>query len=91
MDHARAATGEPPQTREVEVERVEEASGRPGRDAIELERETATLELPGQRAEELVPPARRRRRELVEERQVGAAMPRRAQIELRSQSPTELA
>ena len=38
--------------------------------------EPATLELPDERAEELVPTARRRRLEVVEEREVGAVAPR---------------
>ena len=40
---------------------------------FELDRETAALELAYQRAEELVPAARGRRRELVEEGEVGVS------------------
>ena len=71
MDEAHVVAGESAEAAEVEVERVEEARRRPCRDAIELDGEAAPLELRDERAEELVPSARRRRCELVEEREVG--------------------
>ena len=43
----------------------------PRRDAIELDHETAALELRDERSKELVPSAGRWRRELVKERDVG--------------------
>ena len=73
VDHAGPTLGEPPQAPEVEVERVEEASGRSAGDAVELDRETTAVELVCQGAEELMPAARRRRRELVEEGEVGVS------------------
>ena len=61
---------EAPKPPEVEVERVKQASRRSAGDAVELDRETTAVELVCQGAEELMPAARRRRRELVEESDV---------------------
>ena len=73
VHHPRPTAREAPEPPEVEVERVEEAHGRPSGDRPELDLEPATFELAHERAEELMPTPRGRRRELVEERDVGAA------------------
>ena len=75
VDEANVVAREPAQPAEVEVEGVEEAGRRPGRDAVDLDDEPPPLELSDERAQELVPAARRRRRELVEEREIRAPAP----------------
>jgi hypothetical protein len=49
MDHPHVVAHEPPQTREVEVERVVETRRRPPRDAVRLDREPTPLELADER------------------------------------------
>ena len=82
VHHPRAASREPLQAREVEVEGVEEAGGRSLGDALLLDLEPAALELAREGSEELVAAARGRRRELVEERQVGASAARAQPVHL---------
>ena len=84
VHHPRTPASEAPQATEVEVERVEEAHGRAAGDRPGLDHEPATLELVYECAEELVPSPSGRRRELVEEREVGAAAARAEQVELAS-------
>ena len=78
MDEAHVVPREAAQPAEVEVEGVEEAGSCPRRDPVHLDRETASLELAYERPQELVPTARRRRRELVEEREIRRSSPREA-------------
>ncbi len=53
---------------------LKQADARATRDAVQLDRQSAALELAEQRAQELMSAACRRRRELVEEREVGTAL-----------------
>ena len=82
VHHPRAPAREALQAPEVEVERVEKAHGRLPGDRPDLDREPPTLELAHERAKELVPAPGGRRRELVEEREVGAAAPRPKKVDL---------
>ena len=82
VHHPRPAAREAPEPPEVEVERVEEAHGRTSGDRPDLDLEPATFELAHERAEELMPAPRGRRRELVEERDVGAAAPGAEEVDL---------
>ena len=72
MHHPHVVASEAPQSREVEVERVEEAPRRRAGEPVLLDLQTAVAELAGQSAEELVAASRRRRRGLVEDGEVGA-------------------
>ena len=83
VHHPDVVAGEPPQAVEVEVEGVEEAGARAAGDAVLLDVEAAAPELAFERAQELVAAAGRRRRELVEDGDVGASRAGRAHVELR--------
>ncbi len=82
VHHPGAASGEAPEAREVEVERVEEARRCAARDAVELDLEPAAVQLAGQRPQKLVAAARRRRRELVEDREIRSSRTRADQVDL---------
>ena len=89
VHHPHVVAGEPAQTREVEVERVEEAAGRAARDAVLLDGQAAARELLRERTEELVAAAGRWRRVLVEEREIGAAGAGGAKIAFRPGARTD--
>jgi hypothetical protein len=76
VHHADAVADETPQTREVEIERVEKAGVCPARESVDLHDETAALQLPRERKQELVPAAVRRRPEVVENGQIGGSATR---------------
>ena len=78
VDEAHVVPGEAAEPAEVEVEGVEEAGSCSRGDPVHLDRETASLELGHERPQELMPTARRRRRELVEERHIRRSSPREA-------------
>ena len=82
MHHARAAPSEPLQARDVEVERVEEAGLRLTGDPVQLDLETAAVELAHEGADELVAAARGRGSELVEDREISATAARAQHVEL---------
>jgi hypothetical protein len=84
MDEAHVGAREATQPAEVEVERVEQADVRAPRDAIQLDREAAPAQLAEERPQELMPATSWRRRELVEEREVGASPSRPQEIQLGS-------
>ena len=86
VHHPRPPAGEPMEPLEVEVERVEQARRRFVRDALPLDGEAAAFELAHERAQELVPAARGRRREFVEERQIGPPLARTEHVELRRET-----
>ena len=71
VHHAAVAACKPPESVEVEVERVEETRLRASRDPVRLDREAAALELAHERAEELMAAAGRRGLEVVEDREIG--------------------
>ena len=73
VHHAHAVADETPQTREVEIERVEEASACRARESVDLHNETAALQLTREREQELVPTAVRGRPEVVENGQIGCS------------------
>src|SRR5579884_55037 len=81
------AAREQPQPVEVEVERVEEACTGPWRQDVPLDAHAALLELADDCAERLARASRRRRLELVEEREVGAATPCRERVALDREAP----
>src|SRR4029078_2072697 len=89
MHHSRAPGGEATETREVEVERVEQARGRALRDALLLDVEAAGFQLADEGAEELMPATRGRRCELVEQRQVGSALPCAQPVALEGEPPVD--
>ncbi len=83
VDEPHVGAGEATEPTEVEVERVEQADIRAVRDAIQLDGESAPLELSEERAQELVTAAGRRRRELVEEREICTSSSGPQEIRLR--------
>ncbi len=78
MNETHVVPGEAAEPAEVEVEGVEEAGSGSRGDPVHLDREPASLELGHERTQELVPTARRRWRELVEERHIRRSPPREA-------------
>ena len=77
MHHPAVSAREAAEPPEVEVEGVEQADRSPARDPIQLDGQVTPLELPDERSQELVPSTRWRRRELVEESEVGTSAPSR--------------
>ncbi len=73
MDDAAARPIEAAEPAEVEVERVDETGGRLTGDPVHLDLEPTPLELAPKGEQELIAASVRRRRELVEEREVGPA------------------
>jgi hypothetical protein len=82
VHHPAVVPREAAEAPEVEVEGVEEAGRRLPRYAVPLDDEAALLEFGDERAQELVAAAARRRRELVEDGEVGASTSRPQTIEL---------
>src|SRR6266851_3194118 len=70
VHHAHAVARETAQSREVEIEGVEEAARCAPGEAVDLDTETAALELADKREQELVPAAVGRGPELVEDGQI---------------------
>jgi hypothetical protein len=91
MNHPHVVADEPPQTREVEVERVVETCGRLPGDAVRLDREPTPLQLADQGQQELVAASVRRRVKLVEDSDVCAAAARRAEVTFGSRASRETA
>src|SRR5262249_48291781 len=85
MNEPHVRAGEATEPAEVEVERVEEAHARAAGDPVQLDGQPAALELAHESSQELVPAAGRRRRELVEDREVGAAVAPPHEIRLGSE------
>ena len=84
VDEAAFLACEAPESREVEVEGVEETGGRAAGHPVLLDVETTALELESKRPQELVPSAGRGGLEVVEEREIGSAPARADPVVLRA-------
>ena len=88
VHHPRAARREPPQPRKSKLNELKRQAGVPPEMRFSSTASPRRLELARERTEELVPAARGRRRELVEERQVGACRARvRSQVDFGADPP----
>jgi hypothetical protein len=89
MHHPHIGAGKSPQALEVEVERVVETRRRLTRERVRLDLQAAALQLADERDQELVPASIRRRMELVEHGDVGAAVTRGAEVALGSRAASQ--
>ncbi len=91
VDQPALVACEASESREVEVEGVEETGGRAAGHPVLLDVETTALELESKRPQELMASAGRRRLEVVEEREIGPAPTRGEPVGLGAHSRTSSA